>query len=58
MDHLFSYPLRYFFVPFCFMSIFSVILFHSTVLGKKQALISLSDKKDLSLLGVGLQELG
>ncbi|KAL1552154.1 bifunctional purine biosynthesis protein PurH-like [Salvia divinorum] len=30
----------------------------STLSGKKQALISLSDKKDLSLLGVGLQELG
>ncbi|XP_057782197.1 uncharacterized protein LOC131000344 isoform X2 [Salvia miltiorrhiza] len=29
-----------------------------TLSGKKQALISLSDKKDLSLLGVGLQELG
>ncbi|KAG6409418.1 hypothetical protein SASPL_127457 [Salvia splendens] len=30
----------------------------STLSGKKQALISLSDKKDLALLGVGLQELG
>lgn len=28
------------------------------VLGKKQALISLSDKRDLALLGSGLQELG
>lgn len=28
------------------------------VAGKKQALISLSDKKDLALLGTGLQQLG
>ncbi|XP_042039224.1 bifunctional purine biosynthesis protein PurH-like [Salvia splendens] len=30
----------------------------SALSGKKQALISLSDKKDLALLGVGLQQLG
>ncbi|KAJ0080963.1 hypothetical protein Patl1_12250 [Pistacia atlantica] len=31
---------------------------HSSAPGKKQALISLSDKKDLAVLGTGLQELG
>ncbi|XP_044496703.1 uncharacterized protein LOC123219056 isoform X2 [Mangifera indica] len=30
----------------------------SSASGKKQALISLSDKKDLALLGIGLQEVG
>ncbi|CAF2121248.1 unnamed protein product [Brassica rapa] len=30
----------------------------ATVMGKKQALISLSDKKDLATFGKGLQELG
>lgn len=57
-NFLVIYLLKYFLGSLWFMSVSFFILFQSTLSGKKQALISLSDKKDLALLGVGLQELG